>query len=143
MCHRCRHSEHDTILSLLCRILINQEDYMTEFQDVQDKLAALDTKVTELQSAVDADQASDAQVVKDLNDQIIALKTEISALEEQGAEVSTSFRQAVDEIQAITDRIGAVTADVSNAHPEGSDSAPEPQIPEDLPAESEIPPPAL
>jgi hypothetical protein len=56
----------------ISQILRNQEAIMAMLDDLQ-------VKIAELQAAVDADQASDAQVIRDLQDQVDLLTGELAA----------------------------------------------------------------
>jgi hypothetical protein len=78
---------------MLQKILHNQEHIMATLQELKDK-------VQELQDAVDADQAGDAQVVADLQAEIDRLKADLAngATPEQIAEVVASLESIKGDV---------------------------------------------
>lgn len=100
---RRKQTEHgDTALAFLLgerleRILHNTECIMADIQSLQNK-------VDELQAAVDADQAADAQVVADLQAEVDRLKGELA----NGA--------TPEQIQAIVDRLETIKNDVAGTN---------------------------
>ncbi len=76
------------------QILINQEKIMAAIDDLR-------LKVSELQATVDADQASDAQVVRDLQAEIDRLNGELAG----GA--------SADQVAEIVAALDAIKADVA------------------------------
>ncbi len=109
-------------------LLTNQKlEIMSEqLDELLGKTELLNKKVTELQAAIDADQAADAEVVA-------ALKAQNEVLEAQIANGSTpeDLTAVKQSIEAAIARIETATSDVANTHIDNTAG------PKDPPAEGE------
>jgi hypothetical protein len=98
------------ILKLLSSINIQNSKIMDSLQALEEKVTGLETQVGTLQTAIDNDQASDAQVVSNLT----ALNEEQKAII---ADLQTQLAGAINPaaVQALTDRLAIVSTSIDAA----------------------------
>ena len=93
----------------LLLILKNTNLIMTQVEELKAVSDSLSTKVDTLQLAIDTDQASDAQVVSNLKDQITVLEAAASA----SATDPMVIQGVIDSMNATISKIEASTTDVA------------------------------
>ena len=88
---------------------------MGQNDDLNSKITDLSGKVDTLQAAIDADQASDAQVVSDLTAANDALKATVADLEAQLANGITpeQLQASIDSLNAVSAKVDAAKTDVA------------------------------
>ena len=117
MCKRCSGIEVH-LLHLILRgqdtILHNQGVIMADISGVEQEVANLKTQVQDLQTAIDTDQGSDAQVVADLQAANDAQAVEIQRLTDLLGTSPTDeqLQGVIDGLKAVGVSVAAATADV-------------------------------
>ena len=93
----------------LSLIFKNTKTIMTQVEELKAVSDSLSTKVDTLQLAIDTDQASDAQVVSNLKDQIAVLEAAAGA----SATDPMVIKGVIDSMNATISKIEASTSDVA------------------------------
>jgi len=115
-------SELQEIRNSLSLILKQNKKIMATVQELKDQVADLNSKVDDLQTSLDAEQAqiqglldTNAQVVTDLNAKIVELQAIIDA----GGSATPADLQAIsDGIKTATDKIATEKADLEGTVPD-------------------------
>lgn len=109
----------------LNKLLINQLKIMALIDDLKTQVTGLQTQVADLQSTVDAEQAqiaalleTNAGVVTDLNNQIVALQQQIA----NGA-TAEQLQEVINSLTNVTGSLATTKADIENTVDPGSQAA--------------------